>query len=470
MTTVAGIDSSTQSTKVTLYDADDGTVLGTRTVPHPEGTAVDPYSWQHALAAAGSDLLGKAAAVAVGGQQHGMVLLGEDGEPVHEALLWNDNRSAGSAAELVTELGGPQAWASAVGSVPVASFTVSKLRWVADHAPAAATRARSVLLPHDWLTWHLTGRGERVTDRGDASGTGYWSPAANAYRPDLLAAAFRRDLEVPRVLSPAEPAGETSTGAVVSAGTGDNMGAALGLGLATGDAVVSIGTSGTVFAVSDTPTEDASGVVAGFADATGRFLPLVCTLNAARVLSSTASMLGVSLAELDDLALSAARGAGGLTFLPYLDGERTPNVPDASGSLLGMTRANLTPANVARAAVEGLLCGLADGMDALRALGVPLSRALLVGGGAKSAAVSQLAADILGVAVAAPAPDEYVARGAARQAAWVLRGTAEPPQWPLAVTATIEPSGADDPTRARYAEARTAWVPRRTDAPTGSGA
>jgi xylulokinase len=263
------------------------------------------------------------------------------------------------------------------------------------------------------------------------------------------------------VLGPAEPAGETSWGAVVSPGTGDNMGAALGLGLRTGDAVVSIGTSGTVFAVADRPTADASGVVAGFADATGRFLPLVCTLNAARILSSTAAMLGISLAELDALALGASAGAGGLTFLPYLDGERTPNLPDATGSLLGMTRANLSAANVARAAVEGLLCGLADGMDALRALGVPIGRALLVGGGAKSAAVQQLAADILGVPVVIPAAEEYVARGAARQAAWVLSGAAEPPDWPLTIEATHEPAGTASGLRAAYAEGRSSWVPRR---------
>ncbi|MDQ1679880.1 MAG: xylulokinase [Frankiaceae bacterium] len=461
MALVAGIDSSTQSTKISLYDADDGTVLASNSAPHPDGTAVDPRAWLDALTAAGDGLIEQSAAVSVGGQQHGMVLLDDDGQPVHDALLWNDTRSAGAAASLIDELGGAAAWAAAVGSLPVASFTVTKLRWVADHAPDAARRARSVLLPHDWLTWHLTGHGEQVTDRGDASGTGYWSPATNSYRGDLLAAAFRRPLAVPRVLDPAGAAGETAWGAVVAPGTGDNMGAALGLGLTTGDAVVSIGTSGTVFAVADEPTADASGVVAGFADATGRYLPLVCTLNAARNLSATATMLGVSLAELDGLALSAEPGAGGLTFVPYLDGERTPNLPDATGSLLGMTRANLTPANVARAAVEGLLCGLADGLDALRQLGVPVSRALLVGGGAKSRAVQHLAADVLGVPVVVPAPQEYVARGAARQAAWVLSRAAEPPQWPLDVLATHEPSGSPSTVRSAYAERRATWVPRR---------
>ena len=462
MAQVVGIDSSTQSTKVALYDADDGHLITMGTAPHPDGTSVAIEAWAEALDAAGMGILDRSAAISVGGQQHGMVLLDGDGQPVHDALLWNDTRSAPDALTLIDELGGAQEWATAVGSVPVASFTVTKLRWVARHAPDAAAKASAVLLPHDWLTWNLTGRlSAAVTDRGDASGTGYWSPAGGEYRMDLLSAAFGRELAVPRVLAPAEAAGETSWGAVVAPGTGDNMGAALGLGLGPGDAVVSIGTSGTVFAVSQGATADASGTVAGYADATGRFLPLVCTLNAARVLSATAAMLGVSLAELDALALSAPAGAGGLTFLPYLDGERTPNLPDATGSLLGMTRANMTPANIARAAVEGLLCGLADGMDAMRAQGVPIARAFLVGGGAKSAAVQQLSADIFGVPVVIPAAEEYVARGAARQAAWVLRGAAAPPEWPLTLVATHEPSGQLSSVRPSYAESRAAWVPRR---------
>ncbi|MCU1678107.1 MAG: D-xylulose kinase [Frankiales bacterium] len=463
MTIVAGVDSSTQSTKVALYDAADGTLVSAGTAAHPEGTAVDPRAWLRALDVAGTGLLDNAAAIGIGGQQHGMVLLDGDGAPVHDALLWNDTRSAGAAAALVGELGGPDAWAAAVGSVPVASFTVTKLRWVAEHAPEAAARATSVLLPHDWLTWHLTGRREEpVTDRGDASGTGYWSPAAGAYRDDIVWLAFGRELALPRVLAAGASAGETTTGAVVSAGTGDNMAAALGLGLRAGDAVVSIGTSGTVFAVSEAPTTDPSGIVAGFADATGRFLPLVCTLNAARVLSSTAAMLGVTLAELDALALAAPAGADGLTFVPYLDGERTPNVPDASGSLVGVTRANFTAATVARAAVEGMLCALADGLDAMRAIGVPVRRAFLVGGGAKSLAVQRIAADILCVPIAIPAPDEYVARGAARQSAWALSGAPQPPDWPVDVAITAEPGGGAESVRERYAEARSMWVPRRS--------
>jgi xylulokinase len=431
-TLVAGIDTSTQSTKLVVCDAETGRVVRSGSAPHPDGTEVDPAAWWHALdVAAAGGLLDGVRALAVGGQQHGLVALDDQGAVVRPALLWNDTRSAGAAAELVRELGGPAAWADAVGSVPVASFTVTKLRWLAETEPEAASRVDRVLLPHDWVTSLLAASGPAaggVTDRGDASGTGYWSPATGTYRPDLLARAFGREIAVPAVAAPAEPVGETATGAVLGPGTGDNMAAALGLGVDEGDVVVSIGTSGTAFAVSATPTADATGAVAGFADATGRYLPLACTLNAARVLTTVAGLLGVDLAGLDDLALSTP-DAGGLVLLPFLDGERTPDLPLARGLLTGLTRQNATPARLARAAVEGVLCGLAAGVDALRAQRVPVRSALLIGGGARSRAVQALAPAILGVPSVLPEPAEYVALGAARQAAWTLAGRDHPPQW-----------------------------------------
>jgi xylulokinase len=473
---IAGIDSSTQSTKVVLCDADDGTVVGRGSAPHPSGTEADPAAWWAALQQAGDGLLERAAAVGVAGQQHGMVVLDEDGEVIRPALLWNDVRSAAAAAELVGELGGPQWWASETGSVPTFSFTVTKLRWLAEHEPASASRASAVLLPHDWLTWRLLGgtgrlrvgtepgraawqprgadRAERVggdggaglgwqtpmvTDRGDASGTGYFSPAKEIWLPDLVKAAIGRTLRLPRVASPGEVVGQTAWGAAVSAGTGDNMGAALGLGLGPGDVAVSIGTSGTAFAVSEVPANDPSGAVAGFADATGRFLPLVCTINAGLVLSATASLLGTDLAGLDALALAAEPGAGGITLLPYLDGERTPDRPDATGVLRGLTTRNATRENLARAAVEALLASLADAADRIAAAcgTEPASgRVLLIGGGARSPAVRQAAPGIFFSPVIVPEPEEYVALGAARQAAWALAGTPEPPPWPPRPTKT----------------------------------
>jgi xylulokinase len=259
---------------------------------------------------------------------------------------------------------------------------------------------------------------------------------------------------VPRVLGPHEPAGRTPAGVLLGPGTGDNMAAALGVGAGPGDVVVSIGTSGTVFAVHDRPTADPTGIVAGFADATGRFLPLVCTLNAARVLSTTAALLGTDFAGLDDLALSAPAGAEGVVLIPYFEGERTPNRPNATASVAGLRLGNTTPANLARAAVEGLLCGLADGLDALRDAGVEVRRVLLIGGGARSRAVQAVAPSLLGAPVAVPPPGEYVADGAARQAAWALASDPEPPQWSASAAPTVVEADPTPHVREAYAAAR----------------
>ena len=465
MTLVAGIDSSTQACKVVVRDAETGRLVREGRASHPPGTEVDPRAWDEALRAALEQAggLDDVAGVAVGGQQHGMVCLDEAGEVVRPALLWNDTRSADAATDLIAELGqgqeqaGRSAWAEAVGLVPVASFTVTKLRWLAQHEPENAARTAAVCLPHDWLTWRLAGSGvldDLVTDRGDASGTGYWSPISDDYRPDLLELAFGRPLAVPRVLGPAEAAGRVGgTGAVLGPGTGDNAAAALGLGASVGDVVLSLGTSGVVSTVSTTPATDPSGIVAGFADATGQYLPLVVTLNAARVLDAVASLLRVDHAALSDLALSAPAGAGGLALVPYLEGERTPDRPRSTGALHGLTLATSDPAHLARAAVEGLLCGLADGLDALAATGTTVRRVLLVGGAARSEAVRRLAPAVLGVPVLVPPAGEYVADGTARQAAWVLAGGDRAPDWPATDTRTYEA----DPTphvRERYAEVR----------------
>ena len=383
MPLVAGVDSSTQSVKVVVRDAETGALVREARGTHPDGTEVHPDHWWEALTGAMDGVLDGVSAMGVAGQQHGMVALDKSGDVVRPALLWNDTRSATDALDLVAELGGPQAWADAVGSVPVASFTVTKVRWLARAEPDNAARVTRVMLPHDWLTWKLAGcPSEATTDRGEVSGTGYWSPAAGTYRADLIELAFGRGFDVPRVATPHEIVGETAGGIALSPGTGDNMGAALGVGARPGDVVVSLGTSGTAFAVSDRPTADPTGLVAGFADATGRFLPLVCTLNAARVLTATAAMLGTDLDGLTNLALQAMPGSGGLVLLPYLDGERTPNLPNATGTLAGLTRSAMTPANLARASVEGMLCGLADAVDALRAQGVVPERVLIVGGAA----------------------------------------------------------------------------------------
>ena len=463
MALVAGVDSSTQSCKIVIRDAITGALVRQAKASHPDGTEVHPDHWWRALGEAIDDAggLDDVAALSVGGQQHGMVVLDADGEVIRPALLWNDTRSAEAARDLIRELGdgdeaaGRKAWADAVGSVPVASLTITKLRWLAGHEPDNGRRIAAVCLPHDWLTWRLSTGGAApagrrdldalVTDRSDASGTGYFDAVANAYCRDLLALALRRSpqevegIALPRVAEPAEIAarggadvdGRNLSHLVLGPGCGDNAGVALGLGLQPGQTSLSLGTSGVVAAVSSTPTHDASGLVTGFADATGAFLPLACTLNGARVLDAAKRVLDVTYDEFDALALSAEPGAGGLVHVPYLEGERTPNLPEATGVLTGMTLESLTPANYARSAVEGLLCLMSACVDAVRAQGAAIDRVSLVGGGVKWTSAKELSSAVLGVPVDVPSPGEYVANGAAKQAAWVLAGGEEPPAWEL---------------------------------------
>lgn len=464
MTLVAGVDSSTQSCKVVIRDAETGMVVRTGRAAHPDGTEVDPGAWwaalEIALVRAGG--LADVAAIGIAGQQHGMVVLDQQGRVIRDALLWNDTRSAQAALDLVNEAGAEN-YAQRVGVVPVASFTATKLRWLRDHEPENASRVAAVALPHDWLTWRLRGYGPEgesplgpnltalITDRSDASGTAYWSAMTGHYDLDLFERALGRsarsaeensghEVILPRVLGPADEAGKTPTGVVIAPGAGDNAGAALGLGAAAGDVVVSIGTSGTVFAVTEHPCADASGTVAGFADASGLYLPLIATLNAARVLDAMAGVLGVDHAGLGNLALAAKPGAAGAILTPYFEGERTPNLPDATASFHGLTLASTTRENLARATIEGMLCGLADGLDAVRSVTLTSAEAgneriLLIGGAARNPAVAAIAAQVFDAPVIAPEPGEYVALGAAVQAAWTLTGTR--PVWSTAGATTL---------------------------------
>lgn len=437
---VAGVDTSTQSTKVVVCDLDSGEVVRSGRASHPDGTEVAAAAWLSAYREATADpaLLTGVEAIAVGGQQHGMVTLDADGEPVRDALLWNDNRSAQDAKDLITDLGGPDKWADAVGSVPVASFTAAKVRWLARHEPENAARVHQVILPHDYLTWEIGGRSfDPVTDRGDASGTAYFDAGANRYREDLVELAFGRSLTLPRVAAPDEVVGESPEGMKIGPGTGDNAASVLGMVVPDRTALISLGTSGVACLSSPVQTHDASGVVAGFADATGQFLPLVCTLNGARNLVAMAKALKVSLEEFSRLAAAAPPGSEGLVFLPYLEGERTPPLPDATGELRGVTLTNLTAANLARATVEGVLWSLAYGVQVLREQASGVDQVMLTGGAAQSPAVRTIAAAVFGVPVLATDPYESVAVGAARQAAWVLTGTL--PDWSAPVSGTYEP-------------------------------
>ena len=471
MPLVAGVDSSTQSCKVVVCDLITGEVVREGRASHPDGTEVAPAHWWHALQSAIAEAggLDDVSAVSVGGQQHGMVALDSEGRVIRDALLWNDTRSAQAAVDLVAELGAEH-WARVTGSVPVASYTVTKLRWLRDAEPGNAARVAAVALPHDWLSWRLAGYGPAgesplgpvlealATDRSDASGTGYFDATANTYDRDLLVAALGHDAILPRVAGPSESIGTVhGTQCLIGPGAGDNAAAALGLGLGVGDVSLSLGTSGVVAAVTAEQSHDASGLVSGFADATGHFLPLACTLNAARVLDAAATILGVDHDELSELALTAPSGADGLVLVPYLEGERTPNLPHATGALHGLRLGTSSRAHIARAFVEGLLCGQADGLAALSGQGLEAKQVLLIGGAAKSRAVCEIAPYVLGVPVVVPQPGEYVAMGAARQAAWVLSGADEPPRWSVAEQARY--GGAlDEGLRARYADARTAYL------------
>jgi xylulokinase len=465
---VGGVDSSTQATKVELRDLESGSLIGSGRAPHPVTTPPtseqDPGMWWDALALAMGEALAEAGsrgvraadvvALAVAAQQHGLVVLDDGGEVIRPAKLWNDTESAVDSRGLLDRLP-PAAWAEACGSVPVAAFTVTKLAWLRRTEPRAFDRLAHVLLPHDWLTWRLTGAS--VTDRGDASGTGYWSPADDRYRTDLLElvddrgdwlsrlpTVHRADAVAGGLLASAAAALGIPAGIPVAVGTGDNMAGALGTGMTTGDVAVSLGTSGTVYALHDEPTHDPSGAVAGFADATDRFLPLVCTLNATLVTDAVARLLSVDRHALDGLALAAPPGSGGMVLVPYLAGERTPNRPGASGSLHGL-RPDATPGLLARAAFEGVVCGLLQGRDALSAAGVPPAdgRMIVLGGGARSAAYLEVLAGLSGRPLSVPAIPEPVAKGAGILAAAAAASSGVGPvigAWDSEVWETVDPA------------------------------
>jgi xylulokinase len=367
---------------------------------------------------------GRAEAVSVGGQQHGLVVLDGGGRPLRPALLWNDVRSAPQAEALVERYGAGW-WARRFGSVPGASFTVTKWAWLAEHEPDVARAARAVRLPHDFLTERLCGAG--VTDRGDASGTGWWSTETEAYDGELLAAGGPDPALLPAVLGPGERAGKVleglplRAGALVGAGTGDNAAAALGLGIAPGRAVLSLGTSGTVYTVARKRPADESGTVAGFASADGGWLPLACTLNCTLAVDKVAALLGREREEVEP--------GGSVAFLPFLDGERTPNLPYASGLLTGL-RHETTGGQVLQAAYDGAVYALLRALDQVLAVdgdaagGSADEPLLLIGGGARGTAWRETVRRLSGRPVVVPRAQELVALGAAAQAASLLTGEA----------------------------------------------
>ncbi|MEW2168017.1 FGGY family carbohydrate kinase [Streptomyces sp. NPDC007084] len=453
---VAGLDSSPDFTRIVVCDTDTGSVLRQGYAPHPLDGAesggrpsdVDPQAWLLSLGeAAGGGLLEGVQAIGVSAQAGGLVPLDVQGNTVRPALVGGDKRAQVAAADLIDALGGREAWAQAVGSVPQAAHPVTKLRWLNRTEPDAARRTAMLMQAHDWLVWQLLGRpARRTTDRGGASGTGYWSAATGAYRPDLIELALGHQAALPEVLGPADAAGTTPEGLLISAGTGETMAAAFGLGIGLGDAVVSLGASGSVMAVHPEALVDSTGMITSLADATGMHLPVVTTLNAVRALRGAAELLGVpDLEGLSDLAMKSTPGSHGLVLLPYLEGERTPALPHTAGTLAGLRRESMRPEHLARAAFEGMLCGLADALDVLRGRGVDVRRIFLLGAAAELPAVQAVAPGLFGAPVVVPRPADYAALGAARQAAWALgvsQGTLDPrnpPVWQGPVAQVLEP-------------------------------
>ncbi len=442
MTLVAGVDSSTQSCKVTVRDLETGRIIREGKAPHPPDTAVDPVLWWNAMLAAIAEAGGlmDVSAISGGAQQHGMVALDSDGNVLRDALMWNDTSSHSQVNTLNEELGREE-WIKRTGLPLAVSFTVTKVRWMKDNEPENAAKTAAVVLPHDYLTWRLKGGGpgnlnfdDLTTDRSDASGTAYWSGDTEDYCHDLFALALGHDAHLPRVLGPTDTAGVTGSGLPgipagipIGVGGGDNALAALALGLDVGDAVLSMGTSGTVYAKVAVPVHDNSGIVSSYADASGYHLPLSATLNAARDIDVIAKLLGRDHGEIAYLASVAPPGCEGVTLLPYFEGERTPNLPSARATLCGMNLSNTAPHNLARAAVEGMLCAQVVMLEATMELGVPVERLLIIGGAARSQAVREILPQIIQIPIFAPEPGEYVARGAAMQAGATLLGKF--PEW-----------------------------------------
>jgi len=430
---ICGIDCSTQTTKALIVDVESGELVSWgrahhEVTGHDGARETDPAIWWEALrdALAETGRAGEVGAISVAAQQHGLVVTDADGAPLRPAVLWNDTRSAPDADRLRAELGGPSGWAERVGVVPVASFTATRWAWLRRTEPSVAEAARAIRLPHDWLTERLTGHG--ATDRGDASGTGWWSTREEDYVGEVLDLVELDRSFLPDVLGPGEAAGSVTAeaaaelglpeGARVGPGTGDNMGAALGLGVRPGEPVISLGTSGTAYAAMTERAVDPGGLIAGFADAAGGFLPLAATLNCTLAVDRIAAWLG--------LEREAVADRTEVTVLPYLDGERTPNFPRAAGTIAGL-RHDTEPGQILLAAYEGAVASLVEALELLAGVGSglePDAPVVLIGGGSRGRAWQETVARLSGRAVQVPDAEELVALGAAAQAAAVLTGEA----------------------------------------------
>ncbi|MCC6415004.1 MAG: xylulokinase [Opitutaceae bacterium] len=476
MSLYIGIDSGTQSTKAIVLDLAERKVIAEARAPHalitglpPGHMEQHPRDWIEALDNTLAAVLAKVDAkrvrgIGVSGQQHGFVPLDANGEVIRPAKLWCDTSTTKECELLTRKLGGAKAVIRRAGLPFLPGYTAPKILWLKRHEPANYRKLRQVLLPHDYLNFYLTGN--YAMEHGDASGSALmdvrkriWSKAViNAIDPNL--ADWLPPLRASSgIVGPLRPAVAAKLGlapdVIVSAGGGDNMMGAIGTGnVKPGVVTASFGTSGTIYAFAEKPVVDTQGEIAAFCDSTGGWLPLLCTMNVTTVTERMRALFGQEHAAFDTAVSAAPAGASGLVLLPYLAGERTPNVPDGTGVLFGMTAENLNPAQLARAAMEGVTMGMNHGLNRLAALGVKPKEIRVTGGGAKSPVWRQIMADVFGVPVVAMVEDEGAALGGAIQAAWAQARLRQPK---VKITKFIEGVVAVDArTRCRPDKKRTA--------------
>jgi xylulokinase len=437
-----GIDSGTKSTRTLVLDIESGEMLafaqegyGTIEGLPPGHVEQDPKLWVKATGATIRECLAQIGerrseikAIGVRAQQHGLVALDESGEPLRPAKLWCAVATEEQCEKFNREFGGPDGLIERIGNPMLPGYTAPKLLWLKENEPANFRRLTSVLLPHDYLNFWLTG--ERQMEYGDASGTGLMDVRTREWsKPILQFIDPKLESVLPQLRSSKRPAGllrsllrkkwGLAEDALVSAGSGDNMMSAIGTGnIRPGVVTVSLGTSGTICAFSEEPVIDPKGEVAAFCDATDHWLPLTCTMNVAAAAEQVRQLFGWGVPEMEKQIEGVSAGAGGILFLPYLQGERTPNLPKGSGVFHGLTTENMKPNFIARAVVEGVTLGLAYGLRRFKELGIVPDEIRLTGGGSKSAIWRQIAADVLGLPTVALKVTEGAALGAAIHAAW----------------------------------------------------
>ncbi|MFT4519652.1 MAG: xylulokinase [Halioglobus sp.] len=439
-----GIDIGTQSVKTLILDAQNSSVAAVASAPlelisESDGTREQHAHWwidalKRCLAGIDPKLLAAIEAIGVSGQQHGFVPVDKQGKVLAPVKLWCDTATTNECEQITAAYGGAAKIIADVGNAIVPGYTAPKIRWLKNNRPELYQQLHMVLLPHDYLNFYLSG--ELAMEWGDASGTGLLDiRSRNWHAGILLAIDAERDLTdcLPSFVAPDQAMGQLHqqaaeefglpAGTPISAGGGDNMMAALGTGnVVAGRLTVSLGTSGTLFAFSDTPVIDPSGQLAAFCSSTGGWLPLLCTMNCTVATELSRQLLGADLEACEQLVNQSPAGAEGIVTLPFFNGERTPNLPNGKGCILGLDDQNYSASNLMRSAMESATFGLRAGSDAFFRLGCELNEIRLTGGGSQSAAWRQMVADVFNLPVTVLANDEGAALGAALQALWMHSG------------------------------------------------